>query len=298
MSLRAFAATLAALTLVATASTRLAAQQSPAPPPAHPDRTPPPNTAALRVHVSVLVNGKQEPVYGAQIILLDRADTVRTDTTGVYLWRSLRPGWETVVVRALGFAPAKALAHLQVPDTTTVSFTLSPVATELATVVVTTTRKPWLLIPGWEQRRENGNGYSITAQDIAAHPANRSVDLLRRRPGFHLIPYRSSYVIRGRGRCEPLVFVDGVPVQSEIVGDQPPRQQVAPELLREEVPSNNTVIASILDTIDPDQILAIELYPGLAGLPPEYARLPLAQCGVILVWLKKGKDKDDHKDDR
>jgi hypothetical protein len=45
------------------------------------------------------------------------------------------------------------------------------------------------------------------------------------------------------------------------------------------------------DSLSPLDVLALEAYPHYANSPPRYRGLKIRDCGVILVWTKRGKKK-------
>jgi TonB-dependent Receptor Plug Domain len=86
---------------------------------------------------------------------------------------------------------------------------------------------------------------------------------MRTTPGMTVAPNGSfGYVIRGRGGCTPEVFIDGMKVM-----------QGADE---------------IDNLVRPQEVSGVEVYTGSAGVPPQYAGMAGGDCGVVLVWTKRG----------
>jgi hypothetical protein len=71
---------------------------------------------------------------------------------------------------------------------------------------------------------------------------------------------RAKGISKNLGPCEPALFIDGV------------------HLMTDEA-------MSLDDWVRPTEIEAIEMYNGLAGVPP-FARGLSLYCGVIAVWTK------------
>ena len=130
----------------------------------------------------------------------------------------------------------------------------------LATVKVTEKRSRRARdLDGFEQRRAQGWGHYLTADDIERTRPTSVTTLLRSQPGLHVVPTGGNgYAIRGRGDCRPNVVIDGFP------------------------------IADAADNLDemvrPDAVAGIEVYSGQAGTPVEYGS---NGCGTVLVWTKR-----------
>ncbi len=129
---------------------------------------------------------------------------------------------------------------------------------------------------GFAQRRANGTGRYLDEGEIAARAYPPLSELLRNMPGIALHPMMSNgmvteaVVMRAAGGVAglcmtPLVYLDGSQVMIE-KGD-----------------------AFALDhLVPPQEIAAIEVYPGASSVPPQFNSTVGAACGVIVVWTKDG----------
>jgi hypothetical protein len=244
-------------------------------------------TATLEVKVTDAESGA--PIAGAQIRLRERAAGGVTDAQGVLRLPALAPGADDALVRLLGYGPALSRIELRAGDTTRVAVQLRRVPAELAEVRVAADREPWRSLPGWEDRRRVGLGHAITRADIERLGPTKSIELMRQVPGVRLLPIGADrYVIRmsraAGGGCQPHVYLDGVKVMNEItVGPPPP----PPGVMRRPASPARVTQGSILETIQPESIEAIEVFTGASQIPPQYNQTG-SMCGVVLVWLKRG----------
>lgn len=131
---------------------------------------------------------------------------------------------------------------------------------------------------GFDRRRLRASGGRfLTADDIMRRRPISTTDALRAMPGVTVLPSCGGMCTRvllgrsigGRGAegevCQPVMFLDGVRIA------EPTGPQTHP-----------------FDTLlSPSDAYGIEVYAGPASAPPEYASKG-AECGVILVWTKRG----------
>ena len=88
-------------------------------------------------------------------------------------------------------------------------------------------------------------------------------DLMRMTPGMQVSPNGSfGYVLRGRGGCTPEVFIDGTKVM-----------QGADE---------------VDNMVRPQEVAGVEVYNSTAGVPPQFSGAAGGDCGVVLIWTKRG----------
>ncbi|MEX0908183.1 MAG: TonB-dependent receptor plug domain-containing protein, partial [Gemmatimonadaceae bacterium] len=111
--------------------------------------------------------------------------------------------------------------------------------------------------------RERIEGHYITRDQLDRHDSPRFADALRTIPGVIVRPLRGSgggRTVAIRGNCSPLVFFDGFPAAAGPVD---------------------------LDMIDLASVEGIEVYSGLATVPPEFRSIQgTERCGVIAIWSR------------
>ena len=204
-----------------------------------------------------------QPIPNVEITDLAAAKTVRSDSLGHFLLADVPSGNVDITFRRLSYAPVVLLISIPPADTTEVQVVLGVVAQALKGMVVQAHPEQLRQLVAFESRRKRGIGHFITRNQIEdRHPLVLS-DMLRTIPGAILInadngrtAVRFSRV--ARNNCPPQFFVDGVEVTGFSNNDKPP-----------------------------NDVEGVELYPGSAGLPPEYNRLHgTSICGTVIIWTR------------
>ena len=154
------------------------------------------------------------------------------------------------------------------------TFKVKSVAAELAPVTAEAPASRRNLAE-FERRRANTTGSFITRVEFMKQGnPTRTTDVLRRMRGIRVRPgtdFLMTWTITSRrsaraadvntaGECSPLIFLD-----RRLIG---------------------TAAALVVDNVIPvEQIEAIEFYPSIAGIPPEFNRRG-AVCGVLVFWTR------------
>ena len=224
---------------------------------------------------TVVAAGTQEPIVGAQIVVVGTTLRTQTDAAGRFRLTGVSGSSATLEVRRIGYVLARVPARVGADDNQIV---LSVSATSLEAVVVTGTA-------GAAQKREIGNavGQINAAEVVQQAPIVSMQSLLNGRSPSVVVMPTSGQVgtgsqVRIRGQASfslgnsPLIFVDGVRVNndpatgpvSQAFGSQP---------------------ISRLNDFNPNDIESIEILKG-----PSAATLygTEAANGVINIITKKG----------
>jgi hypothetical protein len=243
-----------------------------------------PDASALTVTVRDAVGA---PVRNA-LVGYDDPRAVRTDAQGVARLSTPGPADRQVEVRALGFRPVVARVT---GDGRRLVVTLdAPVATLAARTI--TARRASRDPTGFESRRlADAGGTFLTGEQIANRRAYHVSDLFATIPGVNITPHgRSNIITMGRSigsrggfgtRCFPIWYLDGTlllePTRNLATADTTPnieRDGLRPDMLDQ--------LAS------PKDIAGIEVYKSAVTAPPQFATIG-AECGVIVVWTKRGQ---------
>lgn len=227
------------------------------------------------------------PVRNA-VVGYDNARAVRTDATGVARLALPVATDRAVEVRALGFRPVVTPLGR---DSRRVAVTLDAPVTTLAARTITArraSRDP----TGFESRRlADAGGTFLSAEQIAQRRAYHVSDLFAAMPGVNVTPHgRSNIITMGRAigsrgafgtRCFPIWYLDGTlllePTRNLATADTTPnieRDGLRPDMLDQ--------LAS------PQDIAGIEVYKSAINAPPQFATIG-AECGVIVIWTKRGQ---------
>jgi TonB family protein len=225
------------------------------------------------LRVTVTTNGTG--VVGAQVQLAGGRVVALTNESGAFQIAGLPAGPSTLVVRRLGFrAETLSVAGPFSAATPPIQVRLTEVAQQLTAMTVTARARPRAGPLGdFDRRRAHAiGGHFITREDIVELRPHKVTDLLRRVPNFSL----SRRGLAGAGLnlrdnhnmdlipCEPLVWIDGVPVAGRGFVD--------------------------IDALSPDALEGMEIYSGLATVPPELLG-PQGEgaCGVLAIWTRHGE---------
>lgn len=198
-----------------------------------------------------------------------------TNAAGRYLILNVPAGQYTVAAELIGYGRETQTVTVTAGSSSVVDFTLRDRAVALDGVVVTGT-------PIAAQQREIGNSIAlITAEDIIETGATTVDEVLRgRTPGLTIqgtsgqAGSGSNVVLRGltsvNGRNQPLIYVDGVRINDQGTYEAAGEAQVN---------------ATVLNSIDPEQIERIEVIKGAAASTLYGSE---AGAGVIQIFTKGG----------
>ena len=236
---------------------------------------------------TVLVDSTHRPVAGAEVGLpaLDRMTI--TDSAGAFRLADIPPGPQRVRVRRVGYGPLDTTLTFAARRTLDRRVYLTRVQT-LDSVVVTANG---VTLPGFDEHRKVGLGQFLTRDELEKHKGTRLSTLLqnlhgtRVNPGWGNIawlassrsaasldsssgawhhPDNSEKSLGAKTDCYAKVYVDG-----HLVSGRSPDDPLFD-----------------INSIQPDQIEAVEYYAGPSQTPMEYTTLN-AVCGVLVIWTRK-----------
>jgi len=223
------------------------------------------------------VTGRVADAFGSSIVKAEVRVTnssVHTETgdDGRFDLSGLPSGPVEVVVRRLGFAPAKIPLELGEGELRDIRVLLAPVAMTLDSVAVTAAPAPTVetAFQGFEMRKSRGFGTFITREEIEKKNPRVTTDLFRSVSGVKLMRENGSpTVVSSRlgnlSYCPVRYYVDGT-----------------------SYPLYGQSIDIMVQVVD---IGAIEVYPGGATVPPQFGGREAA-CGVIAIWTRQGVRKE------
>ncbi|HEX8242299.1 MAG TPA: TonB-dependent receptor plug domain-containing protein [Longimicrobium sp.] len=225
--------------------------------------------AAQSVHGRVLERGTDRPVAAVQVELRSGGAVrgrTQTDSLGVFDMDIPGAGTYRLAAGRVGYAAMQSdEVRVEYLDSLDVLFHIATEAVALNPVEVkASARQPPAWLAGFYERlRANRYGRFITRDRIEASNAARTSDILRRVAGLSFRPTRAGgYAIRGRGGCEPLVYIDGVQV------------------------SMYGATTTLDDLVRPDDLEGVEIYEA-STIPVEFVRnLRGSMCGAVVLWTK------------
>lgn len=190
-----------------------------------------------------------------------------TDSTGGFVLHGVPKGAATIVVRRLGFSPLEA--PVTVADSVAaVDLTVKQIAASLPAVRVHARAAPYQSrLAGFYARRDKKLGYYITREQIDRSNDFSMTSALRRLPGVQVYTMRGALgksVHLAGAQCPPLVFVDGFAA---------------------------TLGSFDLDMVDLQGVEGVEVYPHAGSVPPDFATVRGAECGVIAIWSRPSRPR-------
>ncbi len=223
----------------------------------------------------VLDRSSQQPVQGAQVVVLGTTRGGLTDQEGRYTISGVPAGSHSINVRRVGYSSTSQTVIVPDGGTVTADYSLNTAATRLTEVVVNA-------VTGQEQRRlENGtnSGY-ISVGDLDKGPITKMADVLQARVAGVTLQSTggasgAGQRIRVRGANslslsnEPLLYLDGVLISNGKGGI-----------------STGGGDYSRLNDLNPEEIEDIEVLKGPAA-SAIYGSA--AANGVLLITTKKGR---------
>ncbi|MGK2963648.1 MAG: carboxypeptidase regulatory-like domain-containing protein [Gemmatimonadaceae bacterium] len=202
------------------------------------------------------------PIAGATVATPEFARTATTDSSGTFTLAGAPLGTRNVIVRRLGFVPARIPVDLTSRETHRLDVVMSEQATVIDPTYVIARRERALARVGFTLRRERGVGQFRTRQDFERQNPTYLTDIIGTIRGVRIDYTEGKRVIRGAGagaECAHLV-VDGVHRGSLVEGDMD-------------------------DAVVPQHISALEVYSG-SEVPPQFEN-PLARgCLTIVIWTR------------
>ena len=196
----------------------------------------------------------------------------RTDGDGFFRLDELLPGRHAVEFTHLGYLPRVDSIRVESQRVTRVRTVLSVEPIALDPLEVTVERRDEVLQGlGFYEREEEGWGHFIDREDLESWASSRLTDAFTRFVGVRLMPdaanpFRRVLVFRRAGEdCIPSVYLDGMLVGT--AGGGP---------------------LVIDDLVAPQAVAGVELYRGVAGIPPQYWGTG-SSCGVVLIWTRRGQ---------
>lgn len=228
------------------------------------------------VRGTVRQTGTDQPVVGAQVLIVGTNRGSLTDANGNYLIPDVPVGQVMVRVESIGFRTVEQSATVSSGQAAVVNFELQVSAVGLDEIVITGTA-------GRTTKRAIGNSLSqIKASEITdVAPISNVNQLLQgRAAGVNMLA--SSGVVGGATRIrvrgyssisagnDPVIYLDGVRINSSIVSTE----------------GNTAQAISMLEAINPADIESIEVIKGPAAATLYGAE---AAAGVIQIITKKGR---------
>jgi len=173
------------------------------------------DSAQARSVVAGRVTGADgAPIAGATVGLFGTSDSTTSSDSGRFVLRDVGPRSYVLLVRKVGFQPARRLVTVSRSGTTDVTLSLVPAVHMLSTVVTTSTAPAMYHRVGLDARMRGGIGQFLTYDQIQNRHATL-LQLLQTFRGFHLAadayasPAAQAVTTHRAGECVGFL-IDGV----------------------------------------------------------------------------------------
>lgn len=202
-------------------------------------------------------------IPGVTVLAVRAGIATRTDSGGHFVLGNLPSGATDLSVKRIAYEPVVVSVDVPRADTADIEIRLGGLAEPLAAVVVNDRADRVRGLAEFESHRKAGVGHFITRADIDKRHPLRLSELTRTIPGTTIIPGENGRTAlrfeRARAGCSPQYFVDGQRVSTTFN----------------------------IDDVPPADVEGIELYPGPAGLPPQFTqRYGVPDCGTVAIWTR------------
>jgi hypothetical protein len=239
-------------------------------------------TGGLQGRVVAASDG--QPISGAEVRLLDRFVRV-SGSDGSFSFTDVAGGTATLDVSRLGYAAVTGTVVIGGGQTLTVRVRLSEQPIALDPIVVEAVRSTGGGVLAEVRRRAELPWGTVLIGETLERKlvrATRTTDVLAE---HQVTTYDNATVLYlDRSRCAPHVYVDGVKVTHITRG-----QGLEPARDIEGAEGPEREAARAVNMVEPSAIAAIEIYQGPAETPGQYLDSD-SQCGVILIWTRRGTD--------
>lgn len=197
------------------------------------------------------------PVEGAHVSVIGTALGASSDAEGRFSLSGVPAGVHVMQVHAIGFVVGSWVVQLTDGQVMRQTFELAPRVVEVEGVTVTGREDTWRSEAAFDIRRQRGQGFFITRDQIQQRNAATITDLLRTVPGVMTACDNRGCVVRmarSTTQCQPEYYLDGYPATISTGPNFPI-----------------------------NQIRGVEVYRDRFEAPPEFQRGNY-NCGVIAIW--------------
>lgn len=216
--------------------------------------------------VGTVKDSAETPIPGVSVRLKGTEVVAQSDERGSFRLSGLPLGNQVIEIRRLGFRPRVVNVRLRAGAPDSLVVTLDALAARLAGVIVEDeydARSKRMLAGFWD-RRSHGFGSFVTRDEIESRDPSTFVEIVRRIPSVQVRSINGRDQIRFNRTgsfqrdCPPQYWVDGMRIEN-----------------------------ATPDEFSPQDVEAVEIYPGTATLPPQFApRLGSYTCGAVVIWTR------------
>jgi len=233
-----------------------------------------------------------DPIEGATVLLVDLGHEVITNSLGKFTFPSVPPGEKEIRANRLGLRETRGRVQVEIGRTVETRVQMATEAIPLDPITVTAVRRRVVLpdMEDLERRYHSGWGQFVLEEEIQLRNPRRLTDVLNT-TGVNVMKGGNAIAMRRTG-CAPLVYLDGVkltrlPRGGGISGRGGWLSAPRPICRGGECESPEAEAAAAVNLVHPSAVVAIEVYRGPGETPGQFLDSN-AQCGVILIWTRRG----------
>lgn len=240
------------------------------------------------VELLVIDDATDAAIPGVSVSIAGQQGERVTDERGRFIYASQRAGKVVFVFRRLGYNPGTLTVDATAGDTARVTFAMTAAPQVLTTVAVRdTTNSMSSFLNGFDRRVANhaGSATFITRNEIEKRDPFLATDILRRVSSISIVDSAGVLMAVSRRSQKP--------VQR---GARSPSGAISQFLDLANCPLQVAVDGQLkewgyaVNSIPPKEIHGIEIYPGSATIPAEYASMRRdANCGLIMIWTRRAR---------
>ena len=227
-----------------------------------------------------------QPLAGVEVTLTTTSRMAATDSSGTFALRDVAAGRHEVVLRKVGYQPLSTAITTTGADSAASLLRLAPVAAELTQVTVTTPAVHPRLQAFEAHRAARMGGSFLTADELAKERGRSLGDVLQRVLGTD--------IVRGMGGQAWFATRRGYDSirYLPLVSQMDRARGASTGLCYAAVVLNNVFVYRgtgddlfDVNSLAPDEVLAIEVYRGGASMPLEY-NTTRSTCGLLVIYTK------------
>lgn len=257
-------------------------------------------TAQAELQGHVLTQDGRRPIANAMVALPRLAIGTVSDSLGKYRLVKIPRGEQLVVTRAVGYRPDSAVTVFDGDETLINDVMLRVALNELPTVAVHESSTPVVRgkMAAYEERKAIGIGHFIDRELLAKDENRRLGDILASNvPGVLILRGTGSKSWAASGRSASTGKCAMCRVSRGEIMDPTDAASGAPLACYLDVYLDGTAVYSSsargtalfnLNSFQPNEIEAIEVYTGVSQIPAQYNKTS-GGCGVMLIWTRDGK---------
>jgi TonB-dependent receptor-like protein len=222
------------------------------------------------VAIQVIDDATDAPLPDVRVTIVGEPLEGVTDAKGRCFVLARKAGKLPVLLRKLGYAPGSMMIDVSATDTTRVTFAMTSSVQTLGTVAVRDTmNRRSSMLDGFHHRLSlpNGSARFITQEMIEAQRPLRTLDLLRTIPSIEIVHNGDTGVPSSRRGVK--------------IGTAPCPLQIG-------VDGSLKAAGFDINMIPVTEIYGIEVYPGPATVPREFASTRRESgCGLVMIWTRR-----------